>query len=322
MAVDEAVQAVQEQLESIAAQKYAELEQKADPEAATEELSEEMLKAQAACPDGWPTTHLVPSLPQWDSDATFPCMYAGTLPSNADGSHQLFYWMYPAADFDNAPLAIWLNGGPGASSTFANFLMNGPMRIEKTGTTDADYRVYLAEQGSWVDAATMIFIDQPVGTGFSYGEPLLTTMDEAATEFVYFLDQIWNMYTAFPKKDLYMTGESYAGKYIPRFSVEILNTNESLGEARYNLLASLVGDPYTAPLTQRTHMYLVPQALNILDDSNMGQIATLNRRCQEILSSDMAAADETCGDIMGYIETVSGGVFPYDNRIFGYDWDP
>ena len=106
-----------------------------------------MLRAQAACPDGWPTTHLVPSLPQWDPQPTadFPCMYAGTLPSNADGSHQLFYWMYPAADFDNAPLAIWLNGGPGASSTFANFLMNGPMRIEKTGTTDADYRVYLAE---------------------------------------------------------------------------------------------------------------------------------------------------------------------------------
>ena len=68
----------------------------------------------------------------------------------------------------------------------------------------------------------MIFIDQPVGTGFSYGTPLLTTMDEAATEFVYFLDQIWSMYPPFPQKDFYMTGESYAGKYIPRFSWEIL----------------------------------------------------------------------------------------------------
>ena len=188
MAIDESVHAIQEQLEIIVAQKYAELEQKASPQQEEAELSEEMLRAQAACPDGWPTTHLVPSLPHFDSGATFPCMYAGTLPSNADGSHQLFYWMYPAADFDNAPLAVWLNGGPGASSTFANFLMNGPMRIEKTGDTDADYKITLAPQGSWVDAATMIFIDQPVGTGFSYGTPLLTTMDEAATEFVYFLD--------------------------------------------------------------------------------------------------------------------------------------
>lgn len=31
---------------------------------------------------------------------------------------------------------------------------------------------------------------------------------------------------------------------------------------------------------------------------------------------------DTCSNIMGYITSVSGDVFPYDNRIFGYDWDP
>ena len=74
-------------------------------------------------------------------------------------------------------------------------------------------------------------------------------MDEAATEFVTFLDNLWKMYTAFPEKDLYFTGESYAGKYIPRFSWEILETNTKLGTKRYNLKSSLIGDPYTAPLT-------------------------------------------------------------------------
>ena len=116
-----------------------------------------------------------------------PCSYAGTLPSNAEASHHMFYWMYPNADTD-APIAIWLNGGPGASSTFANFLMNGPLRIERTGETDEDFRMYLNAAGSWVDEATMIFIDQPVGTGFSWGEGLLTNMDEAADEFIYFLE--------------------------------------------------------------------------------------------------------------------------------------
>ena len=69
-------------------------------------------------------------------------------------------------------------------------------------------------------------------------------------------------------------------------------------------------------------MYHVPQALNILDDSNMGQIATLNRRCQEELAVDLAGAADTCSNIMGYIEDISGQVSPYDNRIFAYDWDP
>ena len=92
---------------------------------------------------------------------------------------------------------------------------------------------------------TMIYIDQPVGTGFSYGEPLLTNMDEAATEFVTMVTNIWEAFPQLKTKDLYMTGESYAGKYIPRFSWELFNTDSN----KFNLKASLVGDPYTAPLT-------------------------------------------------------------------------
>ena len=115
-------------------------------------------------------------------------MFAGTLPSNANLSSYLFYWMYPATDVKNKPLVIWLNGGPGASSIFGNFLENGPMRIERVNDTSSGYNVYLDPQGSWVDEATVIFIDQPVGTGFSFGDTYLTNMDEASSEFLFFLD--------------------------------------------------------------------------------------------------------------------------------------
>ena len=143
-------------------------------------------------------------------------------------------------------------------------------------------------------------------------------MDETADEFVTMVE---NIYAAFPQlegKDLYMTGESYAGKYIPRYSWALHEHENN----KFNLQASLIGDPYTAPLTQRTHMHIVPYALNILDDSNMPQIAALRKNCQEMLAANITAADDTCADIMGYIETVSGGVFAYDQRIFSVDWDP
>lgn len=67
-------------------------------------------------------------------------------------------------------------------------------------------------------------------------------------------------------------------------------------------------------------MHIVPSALNTIDDSNMSQIAALERRCQEILAIDLAAASDTCASIMDYIDTVSGNVFPYDQRIFAEDW--
>ena len=113
-----------------------------------------------------------------------------------------------------------------------------------------------------------------------------------------------------------MTGESYAGKYIPRFSWALYE------DGSFNLKASLVGDPYTAPTTQRTHTWIVPEALNIIDDSNMPQIAALIKTCQEELAIDVNTAAEYCSNIIGYVDEVSGGVFPYDNRIFGADWDP
>ena len=64
----------------------------------------------------------------------------------------------------------------------------------------------------------MIYIDQPIGTGFSYGTPLIRELDEAAEEFVTFLDNLFNLYSEFPSKELFMTGESYSGVYIPAYS--------------------------------------------------------------------------------------------------------
>ena len=100
--------------------------------------------------------------------------------------------MYPATNKD-APVAVWLNGGPGASSTFANFLFNGPMRIRQMTDDPSSgkgaFEAYTVQE-NWLDQATMIYIDQPVGTGFSYTksekqeEDYLTDMESAAAEFV------------------------------------------------------------------------------------------------------------------------------------------
>ena len=270
-----------------------------------------------------PNAHWVDQLPYFNPAEIQPCSYAGTLNSNADGSHQMFYWMYPAEDEANKPITLWLNGGPGASSTFANFLMNGPMRINQTGTGPDDYIVYLAD-ASWVEATTMIYIDQPVGTGFSYGEPLLTTMTEAADEFVYFLTQLFTMYPDFVGKDLYFAGESYAGKYVPAYSYAMLMYNQQQGSTYFNLLASMMGDPYTVPVTMRSHMHLVSESLNIIDDTNMPQIAALIQRCREILTDENYSDDfkgDVCASPITYINHVSGYVSGYDNREFSVDWD-
>ena len=167
-----------------------------------------------------------------------------------------------------------MNGGPGASSMFANWMMNGPLRVSHTGSDDSTgYTLDLFPSGSWADKAHMVYLDQPVGTGFSWGsEALLTNMESAGDEFEYWLTSFFNQFPNLQGRDFYITGESYAGKYIPYYAWKIWNTQKSASVPLWDLRACLVGDPYTDPLTQRINMWNLPTALNLLDETNMPQI--------------------------------------------------
>lgn len=130
------------------------------------------------CPD---SSNKVTSLPFWRSTDQLPCMYSGTVKSSTTLNHNLFYWLFKRQDpkvTDPASLVLWLNGGPGSSSTFGLFVENGPLRVFKNGTGPGDLVIGLNDpsEGSWVDDADILFLDQPVNTGFSYGDSYATTM--------------------------------------------------------------------------------------------------------------------------------------------------
>ena len=75
----------------------------------------------------------------------------------------MFWWLYGASTSDpservDKPLIMWLQGGPGGSSTgFGNFEELGPLTVElKPRNT------------TWLQAANVLFVDNPVGSGYSY----------------------------------------------------------------------------------------------------------------------------------------------------------
>jgi carboxypeptidase C (cathepsin A) len=81
----------------------------------------------------------------------------------------MFYNMFaayghsPTEEDSRVPLIIWLQGGPGASSLLGAFTENGPIRITKDGVKEAG--------SPWNIQGHMVFIDQPLGVGFSRGQP-------------------------------------------------------------------------------------------------------------------------------------------------------
>ncbi|CAG2183169.1 unnamed protein product, partial [Oppiella nova] len=103
---------------------------------------------------------LITDLPGLSTPINFK-QYSGYL--DASKGRHYFYWFFEATkDPENAPVVLWLTGGPGCSSVFAMFTENGPFRINKDGKT-----VELHDH-SWNTVANILYLESPAGTGFSY----------------------------------------------------------------------------------------------------------------------------------------------------------
>ncbi|KAL4801019.1 Alpha/Beta hydrolase protein [Aspergillus venezuelensis] len=84
-----------------------------------------------------------------------------------------FFWFFESRkDPVNAPLSIWMNGGPGSSSMIGLMQENGPCRI------NADSNSTELNPWSWNNEVNMLYIDQPSQVGFSYDTPTNGTYDQ------------------------------------------------------------------------------------------------------------------------------------------------
>ncbi|KAL6304126.1 Alpha/Beta hydrolase protein [Sparassis latifolia] len=141
--------------------------------------------------------------------------WAGLLPiSNAtDETRQLFFWFYPPGPGGSLDdLIFWTNGGPGCSSLEGLLQENGPISwmYGQAKPTPNQY--------SWTNLSSILYVEQPVGTGFSQGEPNIKASDldyDLAVQLVGFMQQFLNVFSELEGKNLYLTGESYAGMYVP-----------------------------------------------------------------------------------------------------------
>ncbi|KAF1350543.1 carboxypeptidase Y precursor [Lizonia empirigonia] len=164
------------------------------------------------------------------------------------GSKHIFFWYFESQDKpSDDPLLLWLTGGPGGSGMIGMLQENGPCLINEFGNGTV-YNEY-----GWSKNANVIYVDQPAGVGFSYideGVPVPGTSFTAAEDLHHFLQLFTS--DVFPNlrgKEFHITGESYAGHYVPTLGAQIVSQNMLYPKRpQVNLQSIFLGNAYVSPL--------------------------------------------------------------------------
>lgn len=124
-------------------------------------------------------------------------------------SHLFFLHIRALEGPTTAPLMLWLQGGPGLSSLFGQFLEIGPLGM------DANGRLF-RRKCSLQRYVNVVYLDQPVGAGFSYKKGLLgyaKNLNDVATGVLEFLRQFLIMFPEYKGREFYIGGESYGARF-------------------------------------------------------------------------------------------------------------
>ncbi|XP_062874789.1 retinoid-inducible serine carboxypeptidase [Trichomycterus rosablanca] len=225
-----------------------------------------------------------------------------------DGAH-MFWWLYYAngssSSFQDLPLIMWLQGGPGGSGCgFGNFAEIGPL------DTNLQQR-----DTSWVNAASVLFVDNPVGTGYSYTDSygaLTKNVAMVAADMMVLLKHFFTKRTEFQKVPFYIFSESYGGKMASAIGLE-LNKAVQSGSIKCRFAGVALGDSWISPidsvLTWGPYLY----STSLLDDAGLKEVMQSAKEVQKAVEQgEYESATQLWSVTENVIEQNTNGVNFYN----------
>ncbi len=154
---------------------------------------------------------------------------------------QIHYWFVesesnPATD----PVVFWTNGGPGCSGLLGFLTEQGPFKPDENMNL-------VMNEWRWNKIANMVFIEQPIGVGYSYSDnsdDYRIGDEQAAQDNLQVVLEFYEKFPQYASNPLYISSESYGGHYMPTWASAIVNYNKQ-NEDQINFKGFAVGNPYT-----------------------------------------------------------------------------
>ncbi|XP_042479800.1 serine carboxypeptidase-like 40 [Macadamia integrifolia] len=168
--------------------------------------------------------------------------YGGYVTVDEKIGRALYYYFVEAeGPKDTLPLVLWLNGGPGCSSVgYGAMAEVGPFRVSSDGKT------LYQNQYAWNKVANVLFLDSPVGAGFSYtnssSDEQVNGDERTANDAYVFLVNWLERFPEYKNREFYIAGESYGGHYVPQLAHTIIQHNKEAKQP-INLKGIAIGNP-------------------------------------------------------------------------------
>ncbi|KAI3846094.1 hypothetical protein MKW98_015463 [Papaver atlanticum] len=222
----------------------------------------------------------------------------------------MFWWHYksPYRVDDPSkpwPIILWLQGGPGASGVgIGNFQEIGPLD-----------NFLNPRNSTWLKKADLLFVDNPVGTGYSFVEDdnaFVKTDEEAATDLTTLLRKLFNKNEQLQKSPLYVVAESYGGKYAVTLGLSIVKAMKA-GHLKLKFGGVALGDSWISPQDYVSSWGPLLKDLSRLDNNGFAKSKRLAQRIKrQIEAGQFVNATDTWGNLEEVIELGSNSVDFYN----------
>uniref|UniRef100_A0A0E0L682 Carboxypeptidase n=1 Tax=Oryza punctata TaxID=4537 RepID=A0A0E0L682_ORYPU len=200
--------------------------------------------------------------------------YLPIPPTNASLYFAFYEATEPVTTPATTPLLVWLEGGPGCSGFLSNFLQIGPYLFAGGSLSPNPF--------AWNRRFGLLFIDSPLGTGFSVAPSpaaIPTNQSVVAEHILAALQSFYSLEPSFRARPLFLTGESYAGKTIPTAGALIVATNPTLPEQqRINLRGVAIGNGMTHPVTQVTTHADIAYFMGLINGKQKREVEAMQAR--------------------------------------------
>ena len=182
----------------------------------------------------------------------------------------MFYWFYRTTHPDgylNRPLILWLQGGPGLSGTgHGNFLEFGPLDQK------------LAPRNiSWVQTANILFVDNPIESGFSLVENtsyIPDTIEEISLDLITMLKVFMNEHPCFRTNPFYIFGQNYGGKMTAALTYYLHKAIKS-DEIQCNLKGAGIGNGWVSGTDIMVHWSPMFYQMSLIDDIQLKHLTEI-----------------------------------------------